>query len=394
MKNVAIIISSLKGGGAERVVSHLSLNLSKEKYNIFLILFDSSSMKYPFSGRLIDINLKASNNPIKKAFNLVRRYFKIKKIKEKYNIDISISFLDGPNLINILTKRNDKVLISVRGFPSRRSKGIYSFMLRYLIKLFYNKADKIIGVSNLINIDLEKNYKINNEKLIAIYNPCNLDEVQDLSKESIENNEINIFENKVIITAGRLNDLKGHWHLIRAFKKINNFNKEAKLVILGEGNLREYLQTLINELDLENHVHLLGFKSNPYKYVAKSKIFVLSSLSEGFPNALIEAMSCGIPIVSSDCKSGPREILAPNTDVEYQCDEIEYAKYGILIPAFDGIKHAYNQPLTKEENDMADSILELFQNKDLYEEYSKRSLDRAKDFKINTIIKEWESLID
>ena len=89
MKNVAIIISSLKGGGTERVVSRLTSGLSKEKYNVFLILFDADSIKYPYSGKLIDINLKATNNPIKKRLNFIRRYFKVIKIKEEYNIDVS-----------------------------------------------------------------------------------------------------------------------------------------------------------------------------------------------------------------------------------------------------------------------------------------------------------------
>ena len=390
MKNVAIIISSLKGGGTERVVSRLTSGLSKEKYNVYLILFDADSIKYPYSGKLIDINLKATNNPIKKRLNFIRRYFKVIKIKEEYNIDVSLSFLNGPNLINIFTKRKDRVIISVRNFLSIQSNDIE----KKLIRKYYNKADRIVGVSNLINIDLEKNYNIKNEKLVTIYNPYDLKDIQKQANESFESNEKDIFDKKVIITAGRLDKFKGHWHLIRAFKKINDFDKDTRLVILGEGEKREYLQSLVNDLDLKDYVYLSGFKYNPYKYIARSKIFVLSSLSEGFPNALVEAMSCGIPVVSSDCKSGPREILAPDTDVEYQCTEVEYAEYGILIPVFDGYKYDYSQVLTAEENAMADSILKLIEDKDLYDKYSKKSAERAADFNTDAIMKKWESLID
>jgi glycosyltransferase involved in cell wall biosynthesis len=160
MKNVAIIISSLKGGGAERVVSNITMNLPKEKYKVYLILFDSTSIEYPYSGDLIDINIKANNNPIYKAINFIRRYFKIKEIKTQYKIDTSISFLGGPNLLNILTKGKDKVVVSVRGYTSRKSKGIYPKLGKYLIKKTYNNADAIVGVSNLIKHDLVTNYNI------------------------------------------------------------------------------------------------------------------------------------------------------------------------------------------------------------------------------------------
>ncbi|HQB31781.1 MAG TPA: glycosyltransferase, partial [Erysipelotrichaceae bacterium] len=311
-----------------------------------------------------------------------------------YKINVSISFLDGPNLINIFTKRNDKVIVSVRGFPSKKTKDFYDFIGKNFIKQFYNKADLVVGVSNLVNKDLANNYKINKDKLVTLYNPFDLNNIQALSNESVEFCERNIFDKKVIITVGRLDDLKGHWHLIRAFKKVNNIDKDTKLVILGEGELRGYLQVLINDLYLENSVYLLGFKDNPYKYIAKSSLFVLPSLSEGFPNALVEAMSCGVPVISSDCKSGPREILAPETNIEYQCYEVEYAKYGVLTPSFDGIKYDCREPLTREENILADSILNLLINEDLYNKYSIKSLERAENFEINSIIKQWEILID
>ncbi len=394
MKNVAIIISSLKGGGAERVVSNITMNLPKDKYNVYLVLFDSSSMKYPYSGQLIDINIKANNNPVIKTINFLRRYFKIRKIKTKYNIDVSISFLEGPNLLNILTKGKDKVIVSVRGYISKNSTGIYANLSRYFMKKTYNNADVIVSVSNLIKNDLVNNFNINEDKVFTIYNPYDIEKIEKLSNESIEDEYEEIFKRNVIITVGRLDRFKGHWHLIRAFKKINDKNKDIKLVILGEGKLRKYLQNLIDSLELNDNVYLLGFKKNPYKYIKKSSIFVLPSLSEGFPNALAEAMACGIPVISSDCKSGPREILAPGTNIEFQCNEKEYAEYGILIPVCDGNHYTFDEPLTREENIMADCILELMNNRELYQRYAKKAKKRIKDFEIEAIIKKWQNIID
>lgn len=394
MKNIAIIISSLKGGGAERVVSNITMNLPKDKYKVYLILFDSSSIEYPYSGELIDINIKANNNPIIKAINFIRRHFKIKKIKVRYKINTSISFLGGPNLLNILTKSKDKVVVSVRGYTSRQPEGIYSYIGKYLMKKTYNNADVIIGVSNLIKTDLVKNYDINEKKILTIYNPYDLEKIEKLSKELIEDEYESIFKGNVIITVGRLNHLKGHWHLIRAFKKINDCKKDVKLVILGEGELKEYLQSLIDSLDLNNNVHLLGFKTNPYKYIKKSSIFVLPSLSEGFPNVLAESMACGIPVISCDCKSGPREILAPGTDIEYQCIETEYAEHGILIPVCDGKYYSFDDLLTKEEDIMANSILEILNDEKLHERYAREAIKRVKDFQMSSIMEKWEDVID
>ncbi len=393
MKNIAIIISSLKGGGAERVVSNITMNLPNDKYNVYLILFDSSDMQYSYNGCLIDINIKANNNPIIKTINFIKRYFKIRKIKIKYDIDTSISFLEGPNLLNILTKGKDKVIVSVRGYISKNSTGIYANLSRYFMKKTYNNADVIVSVSNLIKNDLVNNFNINEDKVFTIYNPYDIEKIEKLSNESIEDEYEEIFKRNVIITVGRLDRFKGHWHLIRAFKKINDKNKDIKLVILGEGKLRKYLQNLIDSLELNDNVYLLGFKKNPYKYIKKSSIFVLPSLSEGFPNVIAEAMACGVPVISSDCKSGPREILAPNTDIEFQCIEKEYAQYGILIPVCDGKQYTYTDPLTREENIMAETILELLNDKKLYERYSKNAMNRVKEFQIDKVIDLWEKIL-
>lgn len=394
MKNIAIIISSLKGGGAERVVSNITMNLPKDKYNVYLILFDSSSMEYSYGGELVDINIKASDNPFVKVVNFIRRYFKLKKIKKGYNIDTSISFLGGPNLLNILTKDKDRVLVSVRGYISRDSTGVYSTFGKYLMKKTYNNSDFIVGVSNLIKHDLITNYNIIGNKIVTIYNPYDLQRINILANEKINSKYMDIFKDKTIITIGRLNHLKGHWHLIRAFKKVHDYDSNFKLVILGEGELREYLEELINDLDLENNIFLLGFKSNPYKYIKRSSIFVLPSLSEGFPNALAESMACGLPVISTDCRSGPREILAPETVIEYETKTIEYCEYGVLVPVCDGVHYDHLTPLIKEEKLLAESIINLYEDEHLRNNYSNKSKIRVGHFDINNIVKEWEDIID
>lgn len=393
MKNIAIIVPSLKGGGAERVVSNMTMNLSKDKYNIYLILFDSSGMKYPYMGKLIDLDIKANDNPFIKGVNFIKRYFRIKKIKNQYQIDTSISFLPGPSLLNILTKKNEKTIVSVRSYTSRKSNGIYSLINRFLMQKLYNYSDKVIGVSNLIKNNLVENFNIKEGKIETIYNPYDLKNIDTLSKKTIGDEYKLVFKEKVVITVGRLNSIKGHLYLIRAFRKIVDYDKNVQLVILGDGELKGCLQKLIDDLKLNNNVHLLGFKNNPYKYIEKSSVFILPSLSEGFPNTLAEAMACGIPVISTDCKSGPREILAPETDIKIQCKERELAEYGILIPVCDGKHYNHKDLLTKEEKIMADTILELLNDKELYDKYHKKGIERVQKFEINNIMEKWEGII-
>ena len=138
---------------------------------------------------------------------------------------------------------------------------------------------------------------------------------------------------------------------------------------------------------------ILGFQKNPFKFISKSMFFVFPSLWEGFHNALVEAIACGVPVISSDCRSGPREILAPDTDFMYQTIEPEFAKYGVLMPVFDGKFKKADEPLTKEEKLWIEVILELLKNHKIRQQYAKAGKERVKDFYPDKIIPQWKNAI-
>ncbi len=392
-KNIAFIIPSLKGGGSERVVSNLSLYLSEKKINKYIILFDAEKIDYLYKGYLIDLNIKSTKNLLGKIYNIIKRIYKVRRIKKKYKVQVTISFLEAANIVNIFTKAEDKIVISIRNFKSKSSKGFYGKVYNYLIKIFYNRADNLVAVSEGVKEDLIRNYRIDKNKIKVIYNLYDLENIQKLSKEEIEDKYKKIFNNPIIINVGRLTKQKGQWHLIRAFKKVKEKITNMKLVILGRGELEDYLKQLVGALKLEKDVYFLRFQKNPLKFITKSKIYVFPSLYEGFPNALVEAMACGIPVISSDCKSGPREILAPKTDLKIGTSTIEYAKYGVLIPVCDNKYHDANFPLTVEERILAKSIVELYSSKELLENYSGKAKERAKDFNKDKIILEYENIL-
>lgn len=292
-----------------------------------------------------------------------------------------------------MSRRNDKVIVSVRNFISKELKGFYGKLNKLSIKCLYNKADEVVVVSKAIKEDLVKNFGLKENKIKVIYNPYDIVKINQLAEEEIAEDQIKIFNNPIIITAGRLSEQKGQWHLIRAFKKVKFEIPDAKLIILGQGELKDYLRQLASDLKLENDIYFLGFQKNPFKYIARSNIYVLPSLYEGFPNALCEAMACRVPVISSDCKSGPREILAPETDINIEAQDIEYNKFGILVPVCDGIMYRYDEELTKEEELLSSSIINLLKNKEIQEKYAVEAFNRVKDFSKENIIKNWENII-
>lgn len=394
MKNISFIIAGLKFGGAERAVSNLSLSLSKLGYNIFLIVFDSSNFAYKYGGKLLVINSSVSNIPIFKVINFIKRYKSIKYYKKKYKIDISISFLDGPNILNGLSKINEKVIFSIRNFPFRKEISFFVNLNRFLLKLLYNKADLIVCVSDYIRKHLIHRLNININKIITVNNFIDIDKIQLCFNEVLENKYRSIFDEKVIITVGRFNKHKGHLHLIKAFKRVVEFDNNVKLVIIGEGVLHDSYLSLIDKLKLERNVFLLGFQENPYKYINNSQIFVLSSITEGFPNVLIEAMGTKIAVISTDCLTGPREILAPGTESNHNLDSIEYAKYGILVPVSTKFSFKETDVLNKDEELLAEAIIHLLKSDIKREHYKEKAKIRAKDFDKDILINRWIEILN
>ena len=378
-KKVTILINSLDGGGAERVVITLLNNLV-EKYECHLILMENK-ISYEIDKRIniISLDEKINQCGIVKLIRLPIIAYKLSKIIKKYKFSQVNSFLYRANYVNILAKylSKHKCIISERIAPSSmyEDNSLSSKISKFLIKNLYNKANKIIPVSKAIENDLVKEFSIN-VKQNVIYNPYDIKKIQELANEP---NFYEINREKSIVTVGSLGKRKNHNLLINAFSKIDD--KEYKLFILGKGEEEINLRILVKNLNLEKRVIFLGFDNNPYKYLSKCGIFVLASNSEGFPNVLAEAMICGCSVISTDCLSGPREILAPNSDLRFQLENnIELSEYGILTPIknVEKIKEAMNL---------------LIDDESLRNKYQDKAKQRANDFRIEKIIKQYEEII-
>lgn len=382
--NIAFILPSLDRGGVSSASLNIINKLDAAQYNKFIVLYDGKIIEYETDIAIIDMKTPKADSVAAKIITQFKRYYRLRKIKSEKKIDISISFKDNPNITSLFAKINDKIIMTVHTTPSRDYKGFKGKIYKYLICRYFNRADKIIAVSDGIKNDLEKNYQVQKNKIQTIYNFINKKRIEEMSEELVENDLKHLFNTgKTVINVGRLSDAKGHWHLIRAFKQVSTEIPDSKLIIVGDGELRPYLTKLIDELSLKNSVHLIGNRDNPFKYMKHSDLFVLSSVYEGFGIVLVEAMACGIPVISTNCLSGPEEILKNNEN-----------SYGILIPVCDGKKYSSNEQLTKEEKAMAENIIRFLKNKLEADEMKALSLKRASDFSSDKIIPQWESLID
>lgn len=270
-------------------------------------------------------------------------------------------------LAKILVRVKTKVIVRF-GIPFStvvEKKNLGEHLMPYLVKIFHPKADAMIAVSKNIAEELKLQFPACKEKVSAIYNPKFLDHIKLKAREEVVEPWLKNKTEPVVIAIGRLAYVKGFDVLIKAFALATK-EVSARLIILGEGGEKENLEKLIEENQLENKVKFVPFQDNPYSYMSKSDLFVLSSRMEGMPNALIEALVCGVPVIATDCVSGPREILVPNSSNQF----------GILVPV-DAVEE-----LSRE-------IKEMLTNKDKQLDYKRRSEKRAEDFSHDKIINQY-----
>ena len=387
---VAIIIQKLNGGGAERTASNLSL-FFKDCCDVHLIVFDGREITYPYAGTLHDLKLPAVDGKANKLINLQKRVAAVKKLKKEYNIDYSISLMDGANLVNVLSCVGDKVITSVRIQMSKSrnaTEGIGGLLDRKIMQFVGEKSYRVVALSKGVENDLRDVYGVPSERLVTIYNPCDYSVLQ----KNAEENNIQLEYGNALITMGRLTDQKGHWHLIRAINEVKKSIHDVKLFILGEGPLEESLKELTTDLGLEENIHFLGYVKAPHACFKFCDAFVFPSEFEGLGNVLLEAMAFGLPCISTDCYSGPREILAPGTTVKEQLEEIEMGEFGILTSVGGKGEFDATSPLSVAEMQLAEAICLILKDTGLNQHYHKKSLERREAFTPEKITADWMAL--
>ena len=320
-KRALFVINSLTGGGAERVMCTLLSHSEPERaeFDISLaVLDDEAAGNVPPDW--VDVH------QFDCRFSMARSFLAMRKLYAELKPDVSLSFLTRANLVTALIAPTPCV-ISERAHTSHHlGKGLRGAVSRAMVRSLYPRAAKIIAVSDGVERDLRSNFAIPASKLISIPNPVDAEGIREKAKQG---SSVAI-GGPFIMSAGRLVAVKNFAMLIRAFAMAGS---NRKLVIAGEGEERGALESLARELGVGDRVILPGFVANPYPLMARADIFVLSSNSEGYPNALIEGMAVGRPVISTNCNSGPSEILAekPRSAIS----GLTFAEHGVLTPVGD-----------------------------------------------------------
>lgn len=359
--NIAIIISDMGSGGAQKIISSLIEYLINQGHKLTLITLDDGNNDFfnaPKQCTRISLNLQQnSNGKLSGIFANLKRIKTLRRAIKKTKCDTVISFIAPTNILTILATRflRIKVIISERNDPARQSYGRFWDWAR---EKTYRYAD-MVSANSKNALEHLKNY-VSQDKLFFIPNHLNKAEQQYIVAQ--ENKE------KVILSVGRLHHQKAMDTLIKAFAAFQKTNQDWHLKILGQGALENELKALSASLNLNGSIQFEGVTNNPYEYYKEASVFALASRHEGTPNALLEAMSCGVcPVISDACT----EALA----------YIDHQKSGIVFPVDD-------------IDALANTLDKICNNLPARQEYADQAMKNVEVLYAEHTLKEWDKLIN
>ena len=352
--NIGLLVNDLTGGGAEKAVILYAGYLSADVgHRVTIYTLESTDQAYELPPNVKRKTLVSGtlNRGVARIASLPFQAAELAARFRKDDINVGLSFLQRANAVNALSRRfgnRAKVALSEQNFAQDvyAKEKVSGQVMRAIISTTYPMADRVLAASLDVKIGLEE-LGVPPHLIEVAHNPVEVPPSRGQQPRSLGTRPA------IITTVGRLVDLKDHATLIRAFALVRE-TREATLQIVGTGPNKERLIALASELAVAGDVHLLGWHDDPYAVLQDSDIFVLSSTTEGFGIVLVEALACGLPAVSTDCKGGPREIL-------------EDGRSGLLVPVGD-------------PESMAAAILRLLEDQELYSAMSAHASRRARDF--------------
>ena len=379
MKQITFFIQNMSGGGAERVVANLCQEFVQRGITVNLICIEKKE-QYQLPNQVNRFYLL--KRPLifaryTKYFLLPLFAYRLYRFVKNNNIAIVNSRMFFANYVNILAKKLFRmpvktIVTSDKTIKHYFSNNLFDKLNLYLIRLFYPLADFHIFISKQMSAEYRRFCTIKNSMLI--YNPVTVIESKTNSKK-IKNTKFNI------VSMGRLIDVKRHIDLINAMGKLD---ENCQLHILGDGPLLTQLQQLTDSRGLQDRVTFYGFVKDPHNLIRTADCYVSCSSLEGMPCHIIEAMACNLPIIATDCRTGPREILAPDSDYNKILkvnDSIEITDYGILYPVADTAN-------------LIKSIEYIINNKQQARQMVDNSLVRIEEFDITTIADQYQKVIE
>lgn len=367
-KKIVIVVSAMNLGGAQRIASILSNDWSQNGYVVTLISTYTGEIRSHYQVNE-DVALKyLRNSPFfsgNKALNLIWKLIHLRKTIKSLNPDVVISFLTTVNVASALSTIGMQfpLIISERTWPPFHS---LSNKLFWMYRILFKNVDRVIVQTDKSKVWLSQNFP--ECKVAVIPNPIAYPLPLE-NGQSISLNKITPQNKKVILASGRLHKFKQFDLLIRAFSQIKENYPDWNLVILGDGEEKSSLKQLISDLEISDRVFFPGRVGNVAEWYEKADLFVMSSLVEGFPNVLLEAMAYGLPCISFDCDTGPR-------------DMIEDGVNGILV-----------NPMERERG-LMNAMNRMLSNEELRTNISKNSILLREKYSVSNIMKKWNNLLD
>ena len=355
--SVGIYLTSMTMGGAERVARNLCKGLADRGYKVDLVLVEATGeLLNDVPDAVSVINLSAGR--VLRSLHSLREYLSTREP------DILYSMMTEPNVVAVLAhqlaRTDTRLVISEHNMLSTSSETVKDQFARAGAWTLYSFADDVVAVSKGVHDDLVANTRLNSADISVIYNPVDVESIREQAVKPVDHEWLTDDSLDVVLAGGRHEPQKGFDTLLGAFSRIDD--EKVRLVLFGTGPETESLEAHAAALGIEECVSFPGFVDNPFAYMSSADLFVLSSEYEGFGLVLIEAIACGCPVVSTDCESGPAEIL-------------EGGAYGPLVPV--GDKNALAEAMTTTLEDALDS--------DTLQE-------RADDFDIESAVVQYDSL--
>ena len=307
-KRMLMYCPALEGGGAERVMVTLANNFACSGVQVLFVTARAEEVYRAELSPAVEYRCLHTGSTLRTLLPLTR-------LLRRLRPDAVLSTLVESNFLAIaaarLAQTEARVVIREANTLSqallrnpRRIKRLTGRLIPYI----YPKADAIVASSQGMQHDLTANFRIPPHKIRRIPNPLPLAWTRQHAQAPVQHPWFAAGQPPVVLSVGRLERAKDFATLIRAFAKVHA-EQDARLLILGEGSMRPQLEMLVREFGLSECVALPGFDPNPFRFMARAQVFVMSSVYEGFPNVLVQALACGCPVVSTDCPSGPSEIL-------------------------------------------------------------------------------------
>jgi glycosyltransferase involved in cell wall biosynthesis len=376
--NVLLLIPNLGRGGAQRVF-HQHRQFLSQHFNVTACVFNfDGAFPEEQNESILSLDVPAGRNIIEKTSYFFQRVRRLKKIKRDYNVDLTISHLEGADYVNILSQQKDKLVLWIHG-TKRHDKDISGMIgwLRKSVMLpwLYRSADKIICVSEGIEAELKLTIPPASQKISTIRNGIDIQSVRERSMGPLPPEWQSLMSKYfVIVTHCRFAPQKNLKALIHIISKLNDV-ENIKFILIGDGEQSNELIDLSKKLNiaLDDRLFFVGQQKNPFPWLRHSSLYVSTSLWEGFPLSLCEALICGLPVVAADCPTGPKEIL-------------ESVPAGVLMPL------VYEDSPSSVDT-WAKALRNIINDRDQLRAWRKEATDHASIFSDERMMKEVTAVI-